>query len=296
VVDEDPHAGALDPFRAAIAAGVKTVMSAHIVATALDSVPATISPRVMTLLLRRELGFDGLVITDGLEMRAIGDGVGIAQGAVAALAAGCDLLCIGGGLADEHIVDELHEAIVAAVRSGRLQEARLADAAQRIDKLAAWRAAQGEAASPHRELGLEAARRAISAENLEPIGDDVAVVRLSSTPSQAAGVVPWGVAAPLAALGVRVTAIDVDHEPADAGELVARTGGRKLVLAARNLHRLPWQRATVEAVLARRPDTVLLEMGLPACRPRGTRAYVATYGAARVCGLAAAEVLTGTRA
>ena len=107
---------------------------------------------------------------------------------------------------------------------------------------------------------------------------------------------PWGLAAPLADLSVRVTAIDVDHEPADAGELLARIGGRQLVLAARNLHRHPWQRATVEMVLARRPDAVLVEMGLPACRPSGTRAYVATHGAARVCGVAAAEVLTGRRA
>jgi beta-N-acetylhexosaminidase len=51
--------------------------------------------------------------------------------------------------------------------------------------------------------------------------------------------------------------------------------------------------AAVEAALAQRPDAILVEMGLPACRPAGATAYVATYGAARVCGLAAAEVLMG---
>jgi len=268
-------------------------MSAHVVATSLDSEPATISPRVMTRLLRDELRFDGLAITDGLEMRAIGDGVGIAQGAVAALAAGCDLLCIGGGLAGEEVVDELHRAIVVAVREGRLGEARLADAARRIDALAAWRSEQHQAGEVHRELGLEAARRAVTAENLQPIGDDVAVLRLSSTPSQAAGVVPWGLASALRDLGLRVTAVDVDHEPADIAGLISKAGSGSLILVARNLHRHPWQVSTVEAVLAKRPEAIVVEMGLPACRPEGARAYVATRGAARVCGIAAAEVLAG---
>jgi len=98
VVGSDPRAGALQPFEAAIAAGVQAVMSAHIVVPSLDRVPATVSPAIMTGLLREELGFRGLAVTDGLEMKAIAD---ISEGAVQALAAGCDLLCIGGGLADE---------------------------------------------------------------------------------------------------------------------------------------------------------------------------------------------------
>jgi beta-N-acetylhexosaminidase len=61
----------------------------------------------------------------------------------------------------------------------------------------------------------------------------------------------------------------------------------------RNLHRHPAHRADVEALLARRPDAVVVEMGFPACRPAGSAAYIATHGAARVCGLAAAEVLLG---
>jgi beta-N-acetylhexosaminidase len=51
--------------------------------------------------------------------------------------------------------------------------------------------------------------------------------------------------------------------------------------------------ALVEAVLVQRPDAILVEMGLPACRPVAARAYIATHGAARVCGIAAAEVLLG---
>ena len=119
VVGDDPRHGALEPFRAAIAAGVRVVMSAHILVPSMDAVPATVSRRMMTDVLRGELGFDGLVMTDGLEMRGITDGYGIAGATVLALAAGCDALCIGGGLADEGIVDELRTAIVAAVHDGR---------------------------------------------------------------------------------------------------------------------------------------------------------------------------------
>ena len=177
VVGADPRAGALQPFEAAIAAGVQAVMSAHIVAPSLDRAPATVSRAIMTGLLRDELSFRGLAVTDGLEMKAIAD---ISEGAVKALAAGCDLLCIGGGLADEDIVAELHRVIVAAVSADRLHEA-----AGRIDALARWRAAQpAPAEAPDREVGLAAARKALRVDGNVRVGDDVVVVQLSPHSSE----------------------------------------------------------------------------------------------------------------
>lgn len=294
VVNEDPHAsGALEPFRAAIATGVRAVMSAHIVIPSIDDVPATVSARVMTGLLRGELGFEGLVVSDGLEMRAIADGVGIAEGAVLALAAGCDLLCIGGGLAGEDIADELRDAIVAAVRAGRLSEGRLAEAAARVDGLAEWRSSQHSKVARDPGIGLTAARRAVRAEGPVRIDHNPVVVQLRSTPSQAAGVVPWGVADPLTQLGAHVTAIELDAPPANMARILDEAAGRSLALVVKNLHRQPWMAALTEAMLEQRPDAILIEMGLPACRPAGAAAYIATHGAARVCGLAAAEVLLG---
>ena len=292
VVDEDPHQGALEPFSAAIAAGVRAVMSAHIVVPTIDAVPGTISPKVMTSLLRRELGFQGLAVSDGLEMRAIADGVGIAEGTVLALTAGCDLLCIGGGLAGEDIAIALRDAIAAAVKAGRVSEERLAEAAARVDALAEWRTKQVVAAVGDRAVGLAAARRAVRAEGRVRVDRNPAVVQLTSTPSQAAGVVPWGVAGPMAELGARVHAMELD-EQANLDAIIAAAAGRSLVLVVRNLHRHPWMAADIEAALAQRPDAILVEMGLPACRPAAAAAYVATYGAARVCGIAAAEVLMG---
>src|SRR5207248_840352 len=68
---------ALVPFRAAIEAGVKSIMTAHIVVPSYGELPATVSRRLLTDLLRGELGFDGLVVTDALEMRGLADSVGI---------------------------------------------------------------------------------------------------------------------------------------------------------------------------------------------------------------------------
>ncbi len=291
-VAEDPHTGALQPFQAGIAAGARAVMSAHIVVPTLDGVPATISPAVMTGLLRAELGFDGLAVSDGIEMRAISDGVGIVEGGVLALAAGCDLLCIGGGLADADVVVQLRDAIEGAVRNGRLSEERLAQAGMRVTAFAAWRARQhGPDVSADREVGLRAARLAIRSEGVVRVGDAVLVLKLLAGRSIAAGAIPWGVEGPLAERGITVSVHELAEPPAGLDGLVREADGRSLVLTVRDLHRHPWEAALADAVIARRPDTVVVEMGLPDCRPAGASAYIATMGAARVCGVAAAEVM-----
>jgi beta-N-acetylhexosaminidase len=275
VVGADPRAGALEPFAAAIRAGVKAVMSAHIVVPSLDSGPATLSRSIMTGLLREELGFGGLTVTDGLEMKAIPD---IVQGAVQALQAGCDLLCIGGGLADEEIVTELQRAISSAVPAERLHEA-----AGRVDELAAWRARQQyQDEAPNPAAGLAAARLALRIDGDVRVGDDVVVIQLNPASSMASGLIPWGVAEVLQDRGALL------HDLTDADEL---TGDFSLVVTVRDLHRHDWQRVAAEGMLEMRPDAVVVEMGLPARRPAGAKRYIATSGAARVCAIAAAEAM-----
>jgi beta-N-acetylhexosaminidase len=133
----------LAPFRAAIGAGVKSVMTAHILAPRYDpEFPSTMSRKVLVDLLRGELGFTGLVVTDGIEMAAIADTYGIAEGTVLALAAGVDAVCVGGGLRDERDYLMLRDALVDAVRDGRLPAERLHDAATRVRELGAWAAEQ----------------------------------------------------------------------------------------------------------------------------------------------------------
>lgn len=132
----------LAPFRAALSAGVQAVMSGHLLVPVLDpDLPASLSRRILTGLLRDELGFAGVVVTDAVEMRAVADRYGFAGAAVRALAAGADAICVGGERADEDAAQQLRDAIVAAVVAGELPEERLVEAAKRVSLLASWTAA-----------------------------------------------------------------------------------------------------------------------------------------------------------
>ncbi|NEY33879.1 glycoside hydrolase family 3 protein [Streptomyces sp. PRKS01-65] len=300
-IDADPEVLAereLVPFRAAIAAGTRAVMSAHILVPALDpDHPATLSRRILTDLLRGELGYDGLIVTDGMEMRAISATYGIERGSVLALAAGADAICVGGGLADEETVRRLRDALVAAVRSGDLAEERLADAAQRIRTLARTTAdvLPAAAGTGDEAVGLRAARRALkatAADGFTPLTEAPYVAALTPVANIAVGDdTPWGVAAELARLlpGTETGGFT----GADAGRGVLEAAGhRRIVAVVRDEHRHPWMAAALDLLLAARPDTVVVEMGVPQATPRGAL-HLATHGAARVCGRAAAEVIAG---
>ncbi|GGW20067.1 sugar hydrolase [Streptomyces capoamus] len=297
-VDADTlYARELPPFRAAIAAGTRAVMSAHILVPALDpDRPGTLSRRVLTELLRGELGYQGLIVTDGMEMRAISGTYGLEHGVVLAIAAGADAICVGGGLCDEGTVLGLRDALVAAVRSGELPEERLADAAARVRDLAAWTVtARGDAAGTPAdpEVGLVAARRALTvtrAGAAAPVTAPAYVAQFNPAPNIAVGdQTPWGVAAELERLLPGSASGTFTGEGAGAAVLAAAEG-RRIVAVVRDEHRHEWMRSALDTLLAARPDTVVVEMGLPQAPPRGAL-HIATYGAARVCGVAAAEAV-----
>ncbi|MCT4355356.1 glycoside hydrolase family 3 protein [Streptomyces sp. Je 1-79] len=303
------HARELVPFRAAIAAGTKAVMSAHILLSALDpDRPATLSPQILTGLLRQELGFEGLIVTDGMEMQAIASTYGIERGSVLAIAAGADAICVGGGLADEDTVLRLRDALVEAVRTGELPEERLADAAARVRALAAWTqahrargavsgpgAAVQEGTAPGTEIGLVAARRALAVTTGErpysPMTSAPYVAAFTPVANIAVGdETPWGVAAELERLLPGTETGAFDKPSVDA--VLAAAGERRIVAVVRDAHRHPWMTEALDALLAARPDTVVVEMGLNQAAPRGAL-HIATHGAARVCGRAAAEAIAG---
>jgi beta-N-acetylhexosaminidase len=118
----------LVPFRAAIAKGVDSVMTAHISVPALGTgeVPSTLSPEILTKLLRDELRFQGLIVTDALDMGAIVKGFGPADASVKALEAGADVLLMP---PDAEVAIN---AIVAAVRHGRISQKRLDQSVTRV--------------------------------------------------------------------------------------------------------------------------------------------------------------------
>jgi Beta-glucosidase-related glycosidases len=128
----------LVPFRAAIAAGVPSVMTAHIVFPAVDpEVPATLSPPILTGILRERLGFTGLIVTDCLEMKAVSTKWGTPRAAVMAAKAGADVLLVCHTAERQRAA---HAALLEAARSGELPAARIDEAVSRVlaAKRLAW--------------------------------------------------------------------------------------------------------------------------------------------------------------
>jgi len=142
------------PFRAAVGAGVAAVMTAHVVVPEAGDAPATVNPTLIGEL--RSLGFDGPVVTDAIDMAAVRATYGTPGGAVAALRAGVDLVCLGnpgfapalapedgaagapgpvGSYDDEALYLAVHSAVVDAVREGNLDRDRLEQASLRVATL-----------------------------------------------------------------------------------------------------------------------------------------------------------------
>lgn len=120
----------LAPFRAAVELGVPAVMTTHILFPVLDpDHPATLSHRILTGLLREEMGFSGLIFTDAMDMRAITERYGIAESTVLAKLAGVDVL-----EANESMADQLvrHQALTEALESGRIPRVTFEDTADRL--------------------------------------------------------------------------------------------------------------------------------------------------------------------
>lgn len=272
----------LVPFQAAIHAGAKSIMTAHVSVPVLTgNDPATLSPAALTGMLRREMGYDGVVISDALDMHAITQSVGLAGGAALSVSAGADLLCLG----PLPTYDDIQQVI--AEIAARVPGERLEEAAARVADLRAWFGSGSSGTAEQNVVGLDAARRAVRLTGAtEPLVDPL-VVEIDTPPTIAVGDVPWGVAPWLPdAEIVRIKPAD-----ADATALLERALGRSLVVIVKDAHRYAESRSLVSTLVAARPDATVIEMGLPIWRPDGG-AYIATYGAARANAQAAVELLT----
>jgi beta-N-acetylhexosaminidase len=294
----------LPPFTAAIAAGAAAVLPGHLrVPELTGDLPATLSPAAVTGLLRGELGFTGVIISDALEMQAIRDTYGIPGGAVLAVAAGVDLVCFGQDT-DEAMYHAVREALADAVLDGTLPLSRLEDAANRVAALRAGFADPAPVTASANGLpdgiggpdgigipagiGLAGARRAIRMSGPRPTLTDPMIIEVEPRENMAAGPFAWGLS-PWASPGSvrRVETADASDVPG----IVAAASGRSLVVAVRDAHVDERTLALIKALLAARPDTVLVEMGLPHWSPPEGTAYLATFGASRACAQAAAELL-----
>ena len=255
----------LEPFRVAVDAGVACVMTSHIVVEAIHpEVPATFSEKLLRGVLRQDLGFGGVIVSDALDMAGASGAIGVPEAAVRALAAGCDLLCLGSrttGSALEEVVD----AVLAAVAKGRLAERRLVEAYGRVARLAAaypvTRPPSPWTVGPL-ELGIERAFEITgAARSWLASAAPPSVVQVETESNPAIGTVPWGPAA----IGA---ATDPAAVPKDA----------KVAVAVRGLGAGHPAWDLCERLRARGHRTILVECGWP----RGGADIVTFGGSAAV--------------
>ncbi|MGW7204531.1 glycoside hydrolase family 3 N-terminal domain-containing protein [Streptomyces sp. NPDC054837] len=280
----------LEPFRAAVAAGVPMLMSAHVVFPALDANrPATLSRRILGDLLRHDLGFDGVLVSDALEMKAIADEYGEAAGARIALAAGADQVIVA--VPDLEVTLACRDEVLDALGSGVLPEERVWEAAERVRRLAERYATPTErVAAWDTEAGLEAARRAVRGQGAPSAVRGAHVVDLFPHPHPALN---WGgedLLTEVRALDPTAVGTAVAGAPEDPAALIdgILTRERPLVVATCDAGLHPWQARLRDTLLARRPDAVRVDTGLP------EGGALCSYGRGRVNLRAVAELLTGT--
>ncbi|TQL46998.1 beta-N-acetylhexosaminidase [Homoserinimonas aerilata] len=275
----------LVPFIAAIGAGTKTIMTSHILLPQLDpDNPATLSRRILQGLLREELGFGGVIVSDALDMAGASGDIGIPAAAVRAIAAGCDLLCIGTRNTDAQIA-EIERAFTTAIADGALEATRLADAAERTTALGhelAEARETSEARAPQEQTpaapDFPLARTAAVFDVRPGVTPQKrrTVIVTESTANAAVGQVPWGPAG-----GLRIRE----------GQPLPQIDGQP-VLVGRDNHLHPWVLELADALRQQHPSTIVVDMGWPA----DDRKYadVATFGASGHVGRALDAWLEGT--
>jgi beta-N-acetylhexosaminidase len=157
------------PFESAIKAGTKLIMTAHLALPSLDgpeAPPATLSRAVLTGLLRRRLGFEGVIVTDAMDMHAISQGQMLGDSALRAAAAGADLLLLTANPRDQALV---HSSLLTAARVGAMPAGELNGSATRIRELKRWLADRSVAVdisrvgcSEHQAVANEIATRSVT--------------------------------------------------------------------------------------------------------------------------------------
>jgi beta-N-acetylhexosaminidase len=255
-------------------------MSSHVLLPQLDAErPATLSPVVLQGLLRDELGFEGVIVSDALDMAGASGDIGVPAAAVRAIAAGCDLLCIGTGNTDEQVA-AIERALDDAVAVGTLPAARLEDAATRTRALAAGLPGPLEPV-PAPRFDIDRAIAAFDAPRDLVVEPAAAILTLETVANIAVGASPWG---PLAA-GAETTAVfagdDIDVR------------GKAAVIVGKDNHRHEWTRAVIDRAREQNPSVLVVDMGWPS--PDRRYADIATFGASEFAGRALLTLL-GDRA
>ncbi|MFF1573530.1 glycoside hydrolase family 3 protein [Leifsonia sp. NPDC058292] len=307
----------LPPFAAAVEAGIAAVMTSHVVVPAFGELPATLNPELLRTL--RELGFGGAIVTDALDMAAIRAEFGAGRGAVLALKAGADLLCIGNpsdlgpkrGRTDD-LADylEVRDAVLAALDDGELSVADIERAARSVAGLAEWVAAGDRVPAPQ-GAGLDGAAVVRSAIRV-PEGDagipldglhdaggvTVLDLRDRATIAVASTADPFTEAfralAPCERVGVGpLPGRDVVGVLADA--LAHIPVDRFVVALVDAVQPGSPQRRALKVLAAARPGSIVVNAGMPADEPLAVPTIDA-FGVSRVTAGVVADLVVGRSA
>jgi beta-N-acetylhexosaminidase len=288
----------LVPFRAALEAGARMVMTGHFaLPDQKDGLPTSLSASVLRDLLRGQLQFDGVTVTDALDMHALAQGSAQIVDAIAALRAGEDVLL---GTADEPALERLEEGLVQARRRGLIHADDDAAAKRRLGELRRWLGGYDQppldvvGCGEHQELAAELARRSITLVRddarllpLKPAADArIAVVQsmpANLTPADTSSTVTPTLAS---ALRRRLPGVEEILLPAAPGEAdIAGLGGRfatfDLVLVGTfSAHLQPAQATLAEAALATGKPTVTVALRTPwdLLAYPSARTHVCSYG------------------
>jgi beta-N-acetylhexosaminidase len=288
----------LVPFRAALAAGARMVMTGHL--TLLDqedTLPASLSAAVLRDLLRDELGFAGVTVTDALDMRALAQGSAQVVDAITALRAGEDVLL---GTPDERALERLAEGLTQAQRRGLIDADDDAAATRRIDELRHWLGGfeppplDVVGCADHQALAAELARRSLTLvrndDRLLPLrpaaGARIAVVHSSPadlTPADTSSTVTPTLASALRDRipGVEEILLPAVPQASDLSGLGTRLAGYGLVIVGTYAaHLQPAQAALAAAVLSTGTPTVTVALRTPwdLLAYPSARTHVCTYG------------------
>jgi beta-N-acetylhexosaminidase len=289
-------ASTLVPFRSAVAAGARLAMSAHIAVPALTAdpiLPATLSGAVMDGLLRGELGFDGVSISDALDMRALAQGAEQGAQIEAAVRAGVDLLLCS---PDHDARGRIEAALLSAVAGGRFDGSALEASRVRIEALRAWLANAGPApdldvvgSRAHRTLSRELAERSVTLARgpLPELASNATILAVMPqptdlTPADTSSTIAPGLARALRTRFGSVEEIVVGIAPNDseiAGVRAFAEGVDAVVVGTIDAIRQPAQAELVRAISTASPRTVVVALRTPwdiALYPAGTPA-ICTY-------------------
>jgi len=278
------EAGHISPFKNAIERGVSAVMVGHLVVDSLDNDnAASLSPKIQGQYLRGALGFRGLIVTDALDMGALGGVPRIQESALQALLAGSNMLCFSGLGDQSQIVEASLLRIKDALIAGEITSDSLETLARPVREFSGKNRAGLTKVSKVDFNKLVSGMQVSGQINLT--SPDINLIEIGTRPTIAAGDVSWGIHRELRAAGVRFEIHASDSEG-------ALKSDRQLVVAFRDAYRDSQLLATLQNLQKRKPDAIFIDMGWPTLE-FAPQNLIRAYGSSAIVSRVVVSIITG---